>query len=273
MLRLSPSPALFIQPHYDDVPLSCGGTVALWAKCRQEPHIITVFASEIVDKMVGTFAAWKHERWKLTDPDRVLATRRGEDAEAAAVLGCTLRWLGLPDAIYRGERYTSDQELFGALHAEEYELARHLAEEIRHLPEWRDGNQVFVPLGIGSHVDHQLVFEAGRQLAAEGAEVYAYEDTPYAIHTPDGRTKRLAALGDNVGKPVLVAIAETLERRIEAISCYASQVPVIFRFTQDFRGTITEFANQVGMGRSPAERFWPVNPIGCRPQISNSQRD
>jgi LmbE family N-acetylglucosaminyl deacetylase len=134
-----------------------------------------------------------------------------------------------------------------------------LAEEIRHLPEWREGNRVFVPLGIGSHVDHQLVLEAGRCLAAQGVEVYAYEDCPYAIHTPEGRRTRLAALDGKVGEPVLVPIGETLEQRLEAIACYASQVPVIFRFTQDFRSSLTDFTREVGGELGPAERFWPVN--------------
>src|SRR5918997_591607 len=129
---LAPGPALFIQPHYDDVPLSCGGAVALMADQGSKPHMITVFASELVDEMVGEFAAWKHSRWKVTDAEQVLAVRRAEDAEAAQTLGCGMRWLGLPDAIYRGGRYNSDSELFGALRDEEMELAEHLADEIRH---------------------------------------------------------------------------------------------------------------------------------------------
>lgn len=133
MASLKPSPALFIQPHYDDVPLSCGGTVALLAKGGHEPHMVTVFASELLPQMIGPFAAWKHERWKLTDPDQVLEARRAEDAGAARTLGCDVRWLGLPDAISR-DRYTSDRALFGPLPAEERELAAHFAEEIRHLP-------------------------------------------------------------------------------------------------------------------------------------------
>jgi LmbE family N-acetylglucosaminyl deacetylase len=180
--------------------------------------MVTVFASELLPQMVGEFAAWKHERWKLTDPDQVLEARRAEDAAAARTLGCTVRWLGLPDAIYR-DRYSSDHELFGPLPAEERELALHLAEEVRHLPEWHEGNRVFVPLGIGSHVDHQLVFEAGRFLATQGVEVYAYEDCPNAIHTPKGRCTRLAALDGKVGEPVLVPIGETLEQRLKAIAC------------------------------------------------------
>jgi LmbE family N-acetylglucosaminyl deacetylase len=134
MPALTSGPALFIQPHYDDVPLSCGGTVALLSASGQEPHMVTVFTSELLPQMVGEFAAWKHERWKLTDPDQVLEVRRAEDAAAARTLGCHVRWLGLPDAIYR-DRYTSDHELFGPLPSEERELALHLAEEIRDLPE------------------------------------------------------------------------------------------------------------------------------------------
>src|SRR3712207_8992516 len=110
MKFLTSGPALFIQPHYDDVPLSCGGTLALMAEQGGKPHMITVFASELVDEMVGEFAAWKHSRWKVSDAEQVLAVRRAEDGEAARVLGCGVRWLGLPDAIYRGDRYNSDSE-------------------------------------------------------------------------------------------------------------------------------------------------------------------
>jgi len=256
----TPKPTLFIQPHYDDVPLSCGGTVALMAQHGDGPHMITVFVGELVDEMVGEFAAWKHSRWKVSDPEEVLAVRRAEDAAAARALGCGVRWLGLPDAIYRGDRYRSDSELFGTLRPEELELAAHLAEEIGQLPEWRDGTRVFVPLGVGAHVDHQLVFEAGRQLAAKGVEVHAYEDCPYAIHTPQGVAARLAALGGAVGEPVVVPIGPMLERRLEAIACYGSQVPVIFRFTSDFRRAIADFSLDRGGGEGPAERFWPVRP-------------
>jgi hypothetical protein len=58
MPSLTSGPALFIQPHYDDVPLSCGGTVALLARSGHEPHMVTVFASELLPQMVSEFAAW-----------------------------------------------------------------------------------------------------------------------------------------------------------------------------------------------------------------------
>jgi len=176
------------------------------------------------------------------------------------VLGCSLRWLGFPDAIYRVGRYASDAELFGALRDDEIELASLLAAEVPTLPEWRESTRVFVPLGAGSHVDHQLAFEAGRRMAALGIEVYAYEDCPYVIHTPDGLDRRLAEVRASLGTPVIVPIARTLARHIEAIACYESQLPVIFRFTDSPAAAVEAFARGVGGAAGPAERFWPVLP-------------
>lgn len=255
---LQPAAALFLQPHYDDVALSCGGTVAAWAAAAVAPHLVTVFASELVDGMVGEFARHKHSRWNLGDLDAVPATRREEDRRAAALLGCSVRWLGLPDAIYRGERYASDDSLYGSLDPDEEPLADHLADEILQLPEWRNGNQVFVPLAIGDHVDHQLVFETGRRLAARGVEVWAYEDLPYAIHSPRRGDARLHRLRDVLDGPALVPIAATLATKLEAVAAYASQVPVLFRFTADFRSALSDHARAVGGPKGPVERFWRV---------------
>jgi LmbE family N-acetylglucosaminyl deacetylase len=254
----TPQYAFFLQPHYDDVALSCGGTAAAWAAAGCTPQLLTVFASEVVHAMVGELAAHKHARWRIDDPDDVHATRREEDAHAAAELGCAVRWLGLPDAIYRGDRYPDDAALYGPLHPEEFALATHLADELQQLPEWRPGTQVFVPLGVGDHVDHQLVFEAGRQLALRGVEVWAYEDLPYAIHTPGASGRRVAQLGRAIGEPVAVPVGDTLDRKLAAIAAYGSQVPVIFRFTADYRAAVRDHASGVASGTGQAERFWRV---------------
>ena len=256
--RLDAGAAFFIQPHYDDVALSCGATAAAFARAGHVPHIVTVFASEVLEQMVGEFASWKHARWKLSDPDAVLAARRDEDAAAARALGCSIRWLGLPDAIYRGDRYTSDAELYGCLHPDECALADHLATELLNLPEWRSGARVFVPLGVGSHVDHQLVFEAGRRLARSGVEVWAYEDCPYAIHTPAGVEARLKSVEGAVGSELLFEVSSGLDAKLDAIARYSSQLPVIFRFTNDWRGAVLEHARSLSSVGGAAERFWPV---------------
>ena len=257
---------IFLSPHYDDVVLSCGGTVAQVAQWGREPLMLTIFAGETFDELLTDFAVWKHRRWGLENTELVRSRRQSEDLRAAAILGCQTRWLGFPDAIYRGERYMADEQLFGAVRSEEARIATLIAHEVRLLPQWSDDATVYVPLGVGGHVDHQLTFMAGQLLAAEGARVWAYEDCPYAMHTPAGVAKRLADLGDAVGAPVPIDISETLERRVAAVAAYESQVPVIFRFTNDVPGTLREHATRSAGGAGAAERFWPL--VGAHAPLS-----
>jgi hypothetical protein len=95
-------------------------------------------------------------------------------------------------------------------------------------------------------------------LAGRGVPVFAYEDCPYAIHTPRGVDRRLAQIEEQVGSPVLVPIGGTLDRRVAAIAAYTTQVPVIFRFTDDMPGAVAGHAARVGGPLGPAERYWPV---------------
>ena len=217
-------PAIFIQPHYDDVALSCGGTTAAFAREGCSPHVITVFASELVDDMVGDFAAWKHSRWGVHDHVAVTAIRRKEDKAAANELGASIRWLGTPDAIYRGERYTSDAALYGSLHPAEHTLPEFIADELINLPEWRSEAMVFVPLGVGNHIDHQVVFQCGCVLARKGLEVRAYEDLPYAIHTPSSLDERLREVGERLLGEDRFEITQSLASKLEAVSRYESQL-------------------------------------------------
>jgi LmbE family N-acetylglucosaminyl deacetylase len=250
--------AIFLSPHYDDVVLSCGGTVARLADGGYTPVIVTIFAGAILDELLTEFATWKHTRWGIASVDDVQAQRQAEDLAAATILGCRTQWLGFPDAIYRANRYSSDTELFGSVHTTEAGLIDLIAGEIRSLPEWRDAIKIYVPLGIGDHVDHQLVYAVGRQLAAGGARVFAYEDCPYAIHTPAAVDRRLAMLAGEVGSAEYVAIDTAIERRISAIHAYRSQLPVIFRFTNDVVTTVLAHARRIGGAIGSAERFWPL---------------
>jgi LmbE family N-acetylglucosaminyl deacetylase len=258
--NLTKGRALFLSAHYDDVALSCGGTVALLAERGPAPVTVTVFGGEVIDEVLNPFARWKHSRWGLSDMDAVREQRQAEDTRAATILRTGTRWLGVPDAIYRGERHQSDTDLYGDVQPTELPLAGLIAEEVQALPEWSDTSLVFVPLAAGSHVDHQLVFLAGQHLARGSVRVLAYEDCPYVIHTPQALDTRLAELADALGPPQYVAIASTFDRRLEAITAYATQVPVVFRFTDDVPGEVRRFCHRLAPELGPVERFWPVLP-------------
>ena len=257
-----PGRHVFLAPHYDDVALSCGGTVALLADAGARPLVLTVFGGEPGGGDLTDFARWQHERWGTGEAD-TLVVRRAEERAAATILGCETRWLPHLDAIYRGARYLSDEALFGPLAADEDPLAERIAAEVLALPELAGDPEkvtLYVPLAVGNHVDHQVVYRVGRLVAAPGSRrarrVLAYEDYPYAA-LGDELARRLAVVGGEVGEAEVVPIGPALARRIAAIEAYRSQLPVIFRFTDDTRRAIGDYARQVGDGE-PAERYWPL---------------
>ncbi len=205
------------------------------------------------------FAQGQHARWGFA-PDEAVEMRRHEDSCAAKVLGADSVWLDVLDAIYRSDQYTSDDAIFGAIHPDDRNLAARITSALQsRLTIGRSESlDFYVPLAIGNHVDHQLTLEAGRLLAARGFTVWGYEDFPYA-----GDPAWQGAIQDRVsdlgcGAPRLVRLTESdLDRKVEAVRCYASQLDVIFRFQGDPDVAIRRYASGVGDGE-PAERYWPI---------------
>jgi LmbE family N-acetylglucosaminyl deacetylase len=89
------------------------------------------------------------------------------------------------------------------------------------------GAQIYVPLGVGNHVDHQLVCAAGRAAHDAGVNVVWYEDAPYAAKDPAAVDARLQALADQF-VPDVALIGAVLQRKLGAIRAYASQLGELF---------------------------------------------
>ena len=70
-----PVGALFLSPHFDDVALSCGGTVAL-AAADGPTHVVTVFAAQPPGDL-NDFARFQHDRWGTRED--TVNRRREED--------------------------------------------------------------------------------------------------------------------------------------------------------------------------------------------------
>jgi LmbE family N-acetylglucosaminyl deacetylase len=241
---------IFVAPHADDVALSCGGAVASVARSTS-PTIVTVFAGQPTGS-VSEFAEFQHHRWGMTT-DGVAAHRRSEDICAASSLGASINTASLDflDAIYRDAAYDSDEALFGTLLASDLPVIHEVTDALSAL----DAAVYVVPLAVGRHVDHQIVFRAGRRLAKRGAIVWAYADIPYAL---DRRslTPRLATRAVREVR-VIPIDDEAFERKCQAIACYASQIPVIFRDWGNYRAALDQYHRTVGGGQR-AEVQWRV---------------
>src|SRR5215212_6494588 len=255
-LLTRPARHLFLSPHYDDVPLSAGATVRLLADHGRVPETLVVFGSEPDrDRPLSAFAEAMHERWGLS-ANEVIASRQAEEAGAAAVLGAQTRVLPFRDAIYRGDYYQSNGDLFGSPATEEASLPTEIASSPDLTDPPDDAVRIYAPLGVGKHVDHQIVHLAAQELAARGWDVWFYEDIPYALR-PMALDARLAELGatTRLEPASRVPTKSTWEQKIDAILRYPSQLETVFleyvgvgTTREEISGALSAYAARAGDG-------------------------
>jgi LmbE family N-acetylglucosaminyl deacetylase len=273
LLLTRPEWHLFLSPHYDDIPLSAGATVRLLANRDLAPETLVVFGSEPDrDRPLSAFAQAMHERWGLT-ANEVIAGRQAEETAAAAVLGARTRVLPFRDAIYRGDYYLSDDDLFGSPASDEASLPAAVAASLDLASPPDLATRIYAPLGVGKHVDHQIVHLAAKELAGKGWDVWFYEDIPYALK-PGALNARLGEVQATTRlMPVAHVPAQSVwDPKIDAILCYPSQLETVFlqyvgvgTTRAEISEALSTYAAQVGDG-AMVERFWNMDeapgPIG-----------
>lgn len=244
--------ALVISPHLDDAAFSCGGTMALLADAGWRVVMATAFTRS-VHPAAGFALACQLDKGLGADVD-YMALRRGEDADAAGLLGAEPRFLDLPEAPHRG--YDSAAALFGPARDDD-DVWRALAAQIGELVEALRPALVLGPQGLGEHVDHRQVIRALLH-AVDGPPLAFFRDTPYAIRNPDAsRDAALPQLDEAV-----VDIEAALARKVAASCAYGSQVGFQFGGAEAAGEALRRFALQEGGGRA-AERFLgPVPRVG-----------
>jgi len=277
---------IFLSPHLDDVPLSCGGTLAQLVNEEIPVIVITIFAGVLPpDAPVSAFAGYQHQMWG--DPQQAYQTRRVEDATALAYFGLKPIWLNFLDCIYRGQPdqgiwyYNSDDDIFGPLHEAEFDTVAPIIEQIKRVisaPEDHHQILIYAPLTVGNHVDHQLVYLAALHLLLEGYPVYFYEEFPYADRDPANLSKALnettpALMGrmphlvdrltlreaDPLWQNAIKSFSSAaLARKIDAIAAYETQLDVLFGGKAAMTQRVKAYAEQVGQGEL-AERYWILN--------------
>jgi LmbE family N-acetylglucosaminyl deacetylase len=259
----APTRHMFLSPHYDDIPLSTGATVRLLSDEGRTPETTVVFGSEPDSTQpLSDFAQSLHDAWGFTAGE-VIASRRSEEAAAAEVLGSMERVLPFRDAIYRERHYLSDDDLFGLPAAAEDDLPAAIAASLDLPARPTRDVRIYAPLGVGRHVDHQIVQRAATRLAETGWEVWYYEDIPYALK-PGALEARLAELATTAPLEVaaLIPARPTWEAKLDAILSYPSQLETVFRSyvgvgtsREEISEALRAYARAAGEG-ALVERYW-----------------
>ncbi len=200
----------------------------------------------------------------------LMARRRVEDERFAYFAEASIVFLDLPDAVFRG--YEGDDELLGSPRDDDAAPFELLRQEIARL----EPQKVYLPLGVGGHVDHQLCRDVGIGLLREGRRwvmpgpdyagtLVFYEDFPYAYWNDfkgldDLGFDPLVELPDDISiRPEYADITDQLERKIMGISLYESQLERLFDGKVAMAQAVRAYGRslaEIGSVAGSAERYW-----------------
>jgi LmbE family N-acetylglucosaminyl deacetylase len=219
--------AVFLSPHLDDAVFSAGGTIAKLVGEGLRCRVVTVFTRSM-PKPTGFALACQTDKGLSADAD-YMAIRRAEDVAACCRLGvpaADVVHLALPEAPHRG--YTSAADLFAGVHADDAATTAAVREAAS---PYLTADRVYLPAGLGNHVDHLHVIAACR----DAATAY-WLDTPYVLRC-------------EVEAGEVVAIAATLPAKLEACAAYATQLSFQFGGEAKMRATLQSLAGEPAVER------------------------
>ena len=224
----APARHIVVAPHVDDAALSMGGTILNLAARGEAVHVIVVFSRQ------------SYQTALRVPPDRIDAIARAEEALAGALLGFSVSYLGLSGAQDRhalslrrtlgcaSDRIGSDPFFATDLARLETGLSAHLSEISRTVDA---AATIYAPLGIGGHLDHQLVHEATRRLSAFGAAsvptLKFYEDLPYAADPRIGADIERPGADEGQSRSLPVEIEDVgsvIDHKLAALRIYRTRI-------------------------------------------------
>ncbi|MBM4407330.1 MAG: PIG-L family deacetylase [Chloroflexi bacterium] len=237
---------------------------------RADIHNRATEGQPLVDDVPQQGAVLTAELIEAEEAGAIAAARRLEDERYALFAEASVVFLDLADAVYRG--YEGDAELLGVPRPDDAAPVDLLRREIARL----EPQRVYLPLGVGNHVDHQLMREVGLALLEETpawimpgpdwvGRVVFYEDFPYALwrdfnHLADLPAGTLDALPDGVSLyPEYAEISDQVERKVSGVTLYASQIDRLFGGRRQMADAVRAHARKVaaiGATGSMAERYW-----------------
>lgn len=180
---------IYVSPHFDDVAVSCGGRISSQLHAGEKILVVTVFT------------ALPHRPEKPLD--RVYESifnygvRRQEDRQAMQRLGADFFWLEYPEFLFRSQIPLSRYWPVFRNTRSNRRLCRKLRSDLGRICRKTECKDLIIPMAVGQHMDHQIVFEAGVDLirrTQNDCSIAFYEDYPYAL-LPGMLTYRMKITG------------------------------------------------------------------------------
>jgi LmbE family N-acetylglucosaminyl deacetylase len=215
-----------VSPHFDDAVLFASGRMQRWRERGADVVVATLFGGPGESAPPSRFARGFHVTCGLPlDVDAAVRARDAEDATALERLGVSRVVGALPEAIYRRSDdgtplVAGSGDLFDTSSPLDPRLL--LSTIVTLFPLVADATHVWVPLGLGDHIDHVLARLAGETVARQvGASLSWYGETLYHLTRPGSvETRPPGSRG-----PAPIELSETeWTAKTAACAAYASQM-------------------------------------------------
>jgi LmbE family N-acetylglucosaminyl deacetylase len=192
--REIPKTALAIYAHPDDMEISCGATLGIWAK--NQCTVYSVICAQ------GEKALSENQK----NPKEVALKRKRESEMAAKVLGINRQFfLDLPDAEFENDKDLRDRLI---------KVIRATKPDVVLCP---DPTAVFFANQYFNHRDHRIVGWAALD-SLNLAALYNYQP-----NLGEGFFVKCALLSASLEPNAVVDIKDALKLKAEAIKCHASR--------------------------------------------------
>ncbi|MEQ9207272.1 MAG: hypothetical protein RLN78_07890 [Phycisphaerales bacterium] len=202
---------LLLAPHSDDIAYSLGATLLSpgW-KTHYDLDIVTVFTRSSHAPYLST-----------TSASEITCVRTEEDRIYADTIGA--RWIGGPFGETTTRGYPDTRSIYLVRDPRDDQIFAEVRDFLTPMMSTGNGYRMVVaPLGIGGHIEHQIVF----RIVCDHAEIPAlfYEDQPYAADFSDYYLNRIVDSLLGAHRNGLVCASERfLSEKISRLSIYRSQ--------------------------------------------------
>ena len=173
---------IVLSPHLDDAALSCTDHIASWRNKGIQVTVDTIF-SNFSTQEISAYQQRFIRQLKFQDSCDYGKARETEDIRAMKMLDVNYRHANFVDAGFRASK--QGQPVYPGYQALTPFKVDHHSEKllnslIDYLSLYKDADLVYIPLGVGGHIDHVLVREAALSVINNN-KIGFYVEFPYGL--------------------------------------------------------------------------------------------
>lgn len=213
---------LVLSPHLDDSVLSCADHIAAWMHVGHSITIINVFSSYKTD-ILSPDAKQCLTEFSLKSVQQYESMRKTEDDLALKELGIRKKQnLDLIDGGFRAIGTVPVYPTFSAIFQAGIIEPNIVSDTAKTLSPYNTFDQIFIPLGLGNHVDH-IILRISAETVFDQKRLGYYADAPYLLRRQNWRLHHILSL-----LTPKISIKFSSPQKTSILRHYSSQLPRLF---------------------------------------------